>query len=109
MSKARTPEELRENLLAHCRWLANYWAKERPHDVKAACEGVAFSILTYLDGCSSSPSFDLVLRPHPDDKQFHIDNGDDWIEDGTVINADCYLHEMFYKKDIPLAHVESGA
>lgn len=61
------------------------------------CEGVAFSILNILDGTTMSlPAFNLTLSPHPDDKEFLQGEGENWYEDGTVINDDVMLHEMFY-------------
>lgn len=99
MSKAKTAEELRDEVLDHVRALAAYWA-EHPDQrtVRERCDGLAFSILNIFDGTSGDlPAFDLVARPHPDDKSYHQERGEDWIEDGTVIN-DCMLHEMYYQK-----------
>lgn len=99
MSKAITSEELQQRLLYHFRSLAKYWAKQHPDSAEDACNGMAFSVLTFLDGCTGDmPSVELIARPHPDDKQYHIDNGEDWIEDGTVINTGGYLHELYYVK-----------
>ena len=97
-SKPISREEARETFLQHVRFLARYWAKERPDNVLEACEGVAFSILTTMDGCAGFPSLDLVLRPHPDDKAYHEENGDDYYVDGMVINGDCHLHDYFHKR-----------
>lgn len=100
MSREYTKEEVRKMVLEHMRHLAQYWAII-PKDVTVLerCEGVAFSILNIFDGTSSGlPAFDLVVRPHPDDKQFHIDEGENYMPDGLVINDDCHLHDLFYAK-----------
>lgn len=51
-----------------------------------------------IDGISGGfpCSLDLVCRPHEDDMKYNIENGDDWIDGGTVIN-DCMLHELVLK------------
>lgn len=94
-------EELRDQFLAHVRAMVAYWAtipqSARPSDIMSRCEGVAFSILTAIDGCSMGlPAFDLVARPHEDDKEYLRAEGSDWIEDGTVI-TDTSLHEILFK------------
>lgn len=66
------------------------------------CEGVAFSILGLLDGVSVGiPGFALVPSPHPDDMQYHKDNGENWYPSEEVtkdIREDVMLHEEFYKE-----------
>lgn len=101
MSREYTKEEVREMVLDHMRHLAHYWATTpNAGTVKERCEGVAFSILNIFDGTSSGlPAFDLVVSPHPDDKQFHIDEGENYMPDGLVINEDCHLHDLFYAKE----------
>jgi hypothetical protein len=61
----------------------------------------AFSILNILDGTTVGlPAFDVVARPHPNDKADCIAESQRWIEDGMVINSDVYMHEMYYNKGI---------
>jgi hypothetical protein len=97
--RAITADELRDELLDHMRHMARYWANVDSDDFKTVhskIEGFAHSVLVMLDGCSDGlPAFDLVAKPHEDDKQYNIDNGEDWIEDETrIINM---LHEYWYK------------
>ena len=103
--RAYTADEIRDRLLDHIRHTAAYWAElpdvdkatDKPLTVKDRCEGVAFSILAALDGTSMAlPAFDLVVMPHEDDKTYHIKNGENWYESGTVISD--MLHEHFYSK-----------
>ena len=64
-----------------------------------ACNGGAFGILVLIDGMSGdSPGLDLVLRPHEDDKQDAIDEGDNYYEDGMVINEGVMLHDLWHQK-----------
>ena len=97
MSKPYTEEEVREMFLAHIRHLCRYWAGVERGDKKEILEGLAFSILNIFDGTTSLPAFDIVVRPHPDDKAHNESCDEDYFVDGQVIN-NCYLHEMFYKK-----------
>lgn len=100
MSRAYTPEEARDMLLDHMRHLAHYWACQPGQTELQRCEGMAFSILNIFDGTAGAfpCAVDLVLRPHPEDKQYSIDNGDNYCEDGQVIN-DCMLHDLFFVKE----------
>lgn len=101
MSKPINKEQAREAFLEHVRSVARYWADPNVscETVLERCEGVAFSILVLLDGGARLPAHDVVVRPHPEDKAYHIENDDDYYVDGIVINDDCQLHELFYKKD----------
>ena len=96
MSRAKTAEEVREEFLIHIREISNYWSSLPNRTDKERCDGVAFSILNIIDGCSSLPSFDLLVSPHEDDKQYNIDEGEDYYEPKMMIN-DCMLHEIYYK------------
>jgi hypothetical protein len=106
--RARTAEEVRAGFLNTCRDLADYWAEPRiTHDGGAAytcherLSGFLHSVLCVFDGVNGGmPAFDIVASPHPDDKEFHRSEGDDWIEPGTVIN-DCMMHELLYREDLP--------
>lgn len=80
-----------------------YWANlpedgpERKLTTQDRCDGVAFSILSMLDGCTDAlPAVDLVLRPHEEDKAYHRSNGERRIEPETVISD--ILHELYCGK-----------
>jgi hypothetical protein len=103
--RAYTAEEMRDKILDHVRTMAAYWANlpdtdpatGRTQTVQDRCEGVAFSILSMLDGCTSHiPSITLKLEPHEDDKKFHQDEGENWVEPGMELSF--MLHEHFHKK-----------
>ena len=95
------PEELRRDMLFHFRHMVVYWDAHPGMSPRDKLSGLLHSILCYIDGVSgSSPcAFDLVCRPHPDDKQFNIDEGDRWVQDGDVINAGLMLHEELYSPE----------
>lgn len=97
MNKAHSIDDVKIQLISSIKHICHYWASLPNKSDIDRCEGVAFSILNIIDGTSSGlPSMDLVLRPHPDDMKFNLDNGNDYYEDGMVINADCYLHDMLF-------------
>lgn len=94
--QAYTAEEAREEFLAQVRHLVSHWEREsREPTVKGKLEGLAFSIMNIFDGTSDLPAFDIVCAPHPDDKQYCIDEGSKYFAPGMVIN-DCHLHEMLF-------------
>lgn len=75
--------------------VAAYWGKEAktPED---AADGAVFSLLSLIDGCKMDmPLMDIVLRPHPDDKAYCIDNDEDYFIDGMCINDEVMLHEEY--------------
>lgn len=98
MSKVKSKAEIRDEFLSHIKDLVNYWDSINDSN-KGKLEGLAFSIMSTIDGVSGGfpCAIDLVMRPHEDDKQYNIDNGDDYIEDGTCINDDTMLHEIIFK------------
>lgn len=105
-ARAYTEEEVREQFLAHLRFMTRYWATipeihtatGQTLTVLDRCEGVAHSMLTAIDGLSMGlPAFKLTVNPHPDDKKFHQDEGSNWYEPGTEITTE-YLNDLFYKK-----------
>lgn len=96
--RAYTVEETRENFLATLRNLSFYWSRQ-DGTMRENCDGLCFSILSLIDGSSASfPAIDLVICPHPDDKEYKKANGDNWYEPGEVFN-DCMMHELWHRKE----------
>lgn len=107
--RAWTEEEVIAMIVDHVSTMADYWAKtdlKRPEfgiktpeeDARYRCRGVAHSILAMLDGATMDlPGFDLIPTPHPDDKQFHIYEGENWFDPEMRISVT--LHEHFSAKD----------
>lgn len=73
--------------------LARYWAQQPNMTNEERCNGVLFSIMSIIDGCSILPALDLVLHPHPDDKEDATISGSEWFEPGMVINDEATLHD----------------
>lgn len=94
--RAYTTEEVRDKILSHMHNLVKFWAHEsRVTDVEVKLDGLAFSILSMLDGCSINlPAFNLVPDPHPDDMEYHRENGDNWFEPTPLSFP---LHEYWHQ------------
>ena len=98
MSRAYTKKEVRKKFLDGIHNIVDFWVNEsREETVEGKVNGVAFSILAMIDGSNIDiPAFDVVVRPHPDDKEYHQSEGNNWFEDGMIINDDCSLHEFWH-------------
>lgn len=101
-SREYTEDEVRENLLSYIWTMISYWKDEaRKPDTQGKLEGLAFSILTALDGCANGvPAFIVAPNPHPDDKDYLIDNGENWFPENHESEVKCNLsgslHELFF-------------
>lgn len=102
MPTAFTEDEVRERFLRHMHSLIAYWNGEKGSNAdpdappRRKLEGLAFSIMSTLDGCSMNfPRFSVMACPHESDEQYHKDSGERWYPKGVDI-AGC-LHELFDK------------
>lgn len=108
--RAYTHDEARDKILEHIRRIAEYWATLPPDNpsnkvfnappltIRDRCDGVAFSILSMLDGVSAAmPGMILKLDPHPEDADFLRSEGARWFEPGMEIEGS--LHDRFYKSE----------
>lgn len=99
-----TPDEIRDMLLDHIWSLIRYWGNpaENLGDTQKRLEGLAFSILSSLDGCSLNlPGFALVPMGYEEDKEYHKEEGESWFptnEDLEGVNGVVctMLHEFFH-------------
>lgn len=92
MPQAYTEQETRDLFMEHVRSMIDYWDKCPEHSRRSALEGLAFSILVALDGESSDlPAFRVMPAPHPDDEQYHREQGDNWYDPEVDISGP--LHE----------------
>jgi hypothetical protein len=102
MCRPYTQEEAQKEFLDHIKMLVNYWSKI--DETKKEClSGLAFSILSMLDGCTNLPAYEVIPIPHPDDKQYKIENEENYYEPVDLpeniitIHGGHMLHEIFYK------------
>lgn len=95
-TRAKTAEEVRKEFLDYLHGLVSYWSSHRS-DSKEACDGLVFSILNIFDGSALTlPAMDIVLVPHKDDMEYQLKLGENWYQEGMVIN-ECHMHDEWYK------------
>lgn len=104
MSREKTVEEVRSDFLNHIKIMISCWDNLSNKTTKEKLEGLAFSILVALDGeAGILPAFIVAPFPHPDDKQFNIDENENYYpeNDDAKINCDIAgsLHEYFAKEE----------
>ena len=99
MTEPYTKEEMREMFLDNCKALAQFWSTVENKTPREMCDGVVFSMLNIMDGMSGGfpAAINLVMEPHPDDKDYRISNDENWVEPGQVINDDVMLHEHYVR------------
>ena len=92
-----TPEEVRDMLIKRIHTIVDYWANDsRTPGTKEKIEGAAFTILSLLDGCHLElPGFTVSPNPHPEDKQYHIERGENWFPENVSLGV---LHEFFHNR-----------
>lgn len=98
-----TTQEVKDAFLEHVRSMARYWS-EQPGGKGQCLDGLAFSILVAIDGCSALPGFILAPRPHESDKAYLAREGDNWFPENHKAEARIKgniagsLHDEFYTK-----------
>lgn len=98
MSRPYTREEIQEQFLDHVRNLVDYWESEsRTKTSREKLEGLAFSILSALDGSAAAlPGFEVKAIGTEEDIEFFKENDENYYPiDGEDIAGN--LHEKFYK------------
>jgi hypothetical protein len=91
--------EIRDLFIKHVWAAVDYWKNERVEDIRAKLSGLAFSVLTLIDGCDADmPAFILAPAPHKDDKEYCRNHGLNWYPaELTDIGGD--LHEIWHSLD----------
>ena len=107
--KEYSREEVREILLKKIKECIWYWEK-RDTSTKNKLSGLAFSILTVLDGDTLElPKFIVAPDPQPEDKDYCIRRYKNWFpENENDINCDLggSLHEFFHETTIKIHGIE---
>lgn len=101
MTKPRvyTPDEVRDMLMDYIWGTVDYWdTVEGERDQRSRLAGLAFTLLSTLDGCSAElPGFLVTPMPHETDKDYHQEEGQNWFpEDKPDLGM---LHEYFGSRD----------
>lgn len=100
MSEAYTRDEVRDAFLKHLWFIVDQWDTAERETTREKIAGAMFSLMNVFDGTQCGwPAMNISLSPHADDKQYCIENDENWHEPGMVFNDDCYLHDLFYPAD----------
>lgn len=101
MSKEYTKEEVRQKFLELVWNCIDCWYHLPGKTCLDRMEGLAFGMLVILDGGTSLPGFIVAPSPHPEDKEYLKDQGENWFPENheSLINCDIAggLHEVFHK------------
>jgi len=96
-----TKDQVRDRLLDHIWGLVDFWAAQGG-DVKARLSGLAFGILSALDGeARTLPRFVVAADPRPEDRACHEGRGEDWFPDldaAPWADVGGSLHERFHER-----------
>jgi hypothetical protein len=94
-----TLDETRDLLMRQFRDLILYWENEsRAPTIHEKLEGLVWSILTTLDGNTLPvPCFIVSPYPHPADKEYHKNRGENWFPEGGDLGP--LRHYLVKKKE----------
>jgi len=97
--RAYTEEEARQLFLEQVYEIKEFWENEsRQPKLKDKMEGCVFSILALIDGSNIGiPAMTLAMNPHPEDKAYHQEQGENWFEEGQEITGNVELHDEWQK------------
>ena len=95
MNNQYTNEESVSMFLDSVKVLASYWAKQ-DGTKEEVCDGLAFSILSMIDGCASLPPIDLVFCVDDVDRKYALESGQKH-HGNEAFNSSVMLHEMYCK------------
>jgi hypothetical protein len=96
-----TEEEVCRQFLETVWTYIDYWHNLPDKTCRGKLEGLAFSLMAILDGVSSLPSFVVAPVPHPGDKKYNKEEGENWYpqnhESDVVCDISGSLHDEFHK------------
>lgn len=104
MSRPYTQEEIMRQFLDYFSAMVDFWADVKGKNDKEKLSGLAFSILSMLDGCAGDlPAFEVIPTPHPEDKEYLKSQGENWYPDvesgdeAVTVHGDHMLHELWHR------------
>jgi len=99
-SREFTTDEVREQFMNHVKMLIDYWDNVDDRTTKEKISGFAHSLLATIDGSSVElPAFVLAPAPHESDKNYHIENQENYYAENENVKCDIAggLHDLLYK------------
>jgi len=84
--RAKTAIEVRAEFLQRLSDIVDHWLKAEGSE-RWRMEGAIHSILVTLEGNSGTmPGFIVAPKPHPDDREYHINRGENYFPESSLIN-----------------------
>lgn len=112
--KPYTAEEIRAMFITHLNESVDYWVKQYPHDVRKVGEGVVFSTMTLLDGCTMDlPGFHVIPMGNHEDNEYVAAIGErPWPVPPTEAITQCIdigggLHDQLFLPQKPVVRSKS--
>lgn len=81
MANEQAAADVRKQMVEHIDRMVKYWAEQPGLSVEDRCDGVAFSVLTMLDGATDVPAMVLVTTSEAGET--------------VIVNETCELHEIY--------------
>jgi len=103
--RAFTQKEVTDKFMKHYVSIVRYWRDLPDLSMNRRFEGLAFSLLTALDGssCDLNTAFHVIPMPHPTDKAYHQEQGENWwpdpppeLEEAVTVHGSHMLHDLYY-------------
>lgn len=100
-------DEVRKQFLTSILNMLKYWHDQPNMSAFERMDGLAFSILTTLDGGTDLPGFVVAPCPHESDKEYYQKEGRNWYPEFPGVEVGCdiggALHEYYsqMKKPVP--------
>lgn len=100
VARAYTADEMRELFLDHIAGIVNYVAGENQKTCAEKLDLLVFSILNVINGTAMfMPAFELRPLPHPDDKAWNQEMGQNWWPTGVdIADGPEQLHSLWTKR-----------
>lgn len=90
MSREYTKQEVKQKFLEDVIISIREWDNYPKMTTTRRLEGLAFSIMAIIDGASANvPSFLLAPLPCPEDKPYHIGNGNNYYPENKQEQVNC--------------------
>lgn len=95
--RAYTEREAINIILDHVIHLEQYWGELAGKTTEEKLSGLVFSIFSMMDGSTMDiPGIDLVMCPHPTDREYHIEKGENYFKRGMRIST--AMHEEYCRR-----------
>lgn len=104
MSREKSIDEVKAEFIEYLRKQIKYWNAIPDKTTTEKLNGLVFSMLAAIDGEDDLlPSFILAPRPHSENKEYQIKNGENYYPENHLLDDEIKcdiagdLHELFFR------------